>query len=56
MTDKSTRDDVLRRVLKTPSMHLQLTGKREKTAGSDPMPTDDPESLIEWGERNVQGN
>lgn len=56
MIDKSTRDDMLRRVLKTPSTHLRLASKREKAAESDPMPTDDPEALIEWGKRNVQGS
>ena len=28
-------------------------GKRS-TAESDPMPTDDPKALIEWGKRNIQ--
>lgn len=27
---------------------------REKPAEADPMPTDDPEALIEWGKRNIQ--
>jgi hypothetical protein len=28
-------------------------GQRSET---DPMPTDDPEALLEWGKRNIQKN
>ena len=33
---------------------LDLPSVREKPAEADPMPTDDPEALIEWGKRNIQ--
>jgi hypothetical protein len=26
----------------------------KKTNEADPMPSDDPEALIEWGKRNIQ--
>jgi hypothetical protein len=48
--DDQKRDEVLRRLLKTPPKPR----KAEKPAADDPMPTDDPEALIEWGKRNIQ--
>jgi hypothetical protein len=44
------RDEVLKRLLQTPPQPRKPTPANE----DDPMPTDDPEALIEWGKRNIQ--
>lgn len=48
------RDEVLKRLLKTPPQPRNQPAKGSRSPKDDPMPTDDPEALIEWGKRNIQ--
>lgn len=55
--DAEKRDEVLKRLLKTPPKPQKPSRKGGAAIpDDDPMPTDDPEALIEWGKRHIQGD
>lgn len=52
--DASAADDLLGKLAKSPPEPHKGKGALRRS-DPDPMPKDDPEALIEWGRRNIQG-